>query len=162
MIYFSFCDNICMSSLNMLSNWNTPNSKCLKLCLQAVLLKCSVSRVSWSLCRVRITMKITHRSLSCRCSGGVHTTSCCVTTSNTRLSRTAPPATASPTPAAASHSPSNRSRWRILGLTYVLWVHETSSPTTALSWSGCQVRQTGVWWRSNGLRDWTNWMCWFL
>lgn len=79
------------------------------------------------------------RSLSYLCSGGVQTTSCCVTTSNTNLIRTAAQATPSSTCPAASGSWSSSWTWTTLAFTSAPWERNTSFLTTGSRWSEYQV-----------------------
>lgn len=84
-------------------------------------------------------MRSMSRSLSYLCSGGVQTTSCCVTTSNTNLIRTAAQATPSSTCPAASGLWSSSWTWTTLAFTSAPWERNTSFLTTGSRWSEYQV-----------------------
>lgn len=109
------------------------------ICLQVERWGCFVGPARASLCPVPITMKTGLRCQSSPSSGGVPAAGCCVTTSNTKPSRTAAPDTPSATGPPASGCPSCRFRRWTLALTSALSANATSSLTSAWSWTRCAV-----------------------
>ena len=101
----------------------------------------SLSPADPSPCLACTATRTMGRSPSCPYSGGgPRGEGCCVITSSTRPSRTAPGGTASPTARAASCSPSSRSEHRTTAHTCARSASATTCRITASTWPWGRVR----------------------